>query len=142
MNFYERGSDESEKAKFGWAVTLLLVAYSVTTYCEADGPGFTHVYSLLQDDNGAISAVGDGWYISHFDKGGSILCGPMFPKTSPIMDIDFRFQAPGAEQNLKLDTDVRRQIFLISRRATTTSSATPKAPERRSRSASKVPGSY
>jgi signal transduction histidine kinase len=34
-------------------------------------------------------------------------------ETFPALDIDFSFQGPGAEQDIKLDADVRRQVFLI-----------------------------
>jgi signal transduction histidine kinase len=34
-------------------------------------------------------------------------------ETFPARDIDFSFQVPGVEQDIKLDADVRRQVFLI-----------------------------
>jgi len=34
-------------------------------------------------------------------------------ETFPARDIEFSFKVPGAEQDIKLDADVRRQVFLI-----------------------------
>ncbi|HEY8462378.1 MAG TPA: two-component regulator propeller domain-containing protein, partial [Blastocatellia bacterium] len=59
---------------------MKLIRNGFITYGEADGPGFTHVYSLLEDDNGELFTIGEGWHISRFDKGKFISARPNVPE--------------------------------------------------------------
>ena len=46
---------------------LKLIRNGFISYGEADGPGFTQVYSIFEGDKGDVFTVGDGWNISHFE---------------------------------------------------------------------------
>jgi ligand-binding sensor domain-containing protein/signal transduction histidine kinase len=59
---------------------MKLIRNGFTSYGEEDGPGFTQVYSILEDDRGALFTIGDGWHISHFDKGKFTSVRPNVPE--------------------------------------------------------------
>jgi ligand-binding sensor domain-containing protein/signal transduction histidine kinase len=59
---------------------MKLIRNGFTSYDETDSPGFTQVYSLLEDDNGELFTIGDDWRISHFDKGKFISARPNVPE--------------------------------------------------------------
>ena len=48
---------------------MKLIRNGFTSYGEADSPGLTQVYSILEDDNGELFTIGEGWRICRFDNG-------------------------------------------------------------------------
>lgn len=46
---------------------MKLIRNGFTSYGDADGPGFTQVYSIFEDVKGELFTIGEGWNISHFD---------------------------------------------------------------------------
>ncbi|HKQ76811.1 MAG TPA: two-component regulator propeller domain-containing protein, partial [Blastocatellia bacterium] len=59
---------------------MKLIRNGFTSYGEADSSGLTQIYSILEDDNGELFTIGEGWRISHFDKGMFVSARPKIPQ--------------------------------------------------------------
>src|SRR5262245_41366844 len=59
---------------------MKLIRNGFTSYGEADSPCLTQIYSILEDNNGELYTIGEGWLIGHYDKGTFASVRPRIPE--------------------------------------------------------------